>query len=209
MIFHDIKQSDESGWLELRAGKVTGSAVAKIMANYGKSFGEPAKRLAVEIALYRITGRLERNNYSNEHMQRGHEQEPIARALYETEMFYTVDQGGFFDNGFTGCSPDGLVSDTGLIEIKSVISAVHFATVKRNDVDPAYRWQLAFYLHETGREWIDFVSYCAGYPIDKQLFIKRKTRHDFEAETEQLLIRLDEFSELVDETQLLLRDKQL
>ena len=67
-------QQNTDEWLDMRAGKVTGSAIGKIMANYGKSFGEPAKKLAVDIAVERITGkRITTNDYKNSHMERGHE----------------------------------------------------------------------------------------------------------------------------------------
>ncbi len=204
-MWHDVDQNDDSEWMDLRGGKVTGSAISKVMANYGKAFGEPAKGLAVEIALNRVRGYIPRDSFTNEHMQRGHEQEPIARALYESETFYEVTNGGFFDNGFTGCSPDGLVDDDGIIEIKSVIASVHFKTVKRDDVDPAYKWQCVLNLRESGRDWLDFISYCATYPQDHQLFIKRKTLSDYADELKQVSIRLDEFSSLVDETERFIR----
>jgi len=206
-MWHDIEQSDDSGWMELRAGKVTGSSIAKVMANYGKAFGDPAKKLAIDMALHRIRGYLPSDSYSNEHMQRGHVQEPIARALYEDEMFYTVTNGGFFDNGFTGCSPDGLVDLDGVIEIKSVIASTHFKTVARDDVDPAYKWQVVFNLLESGRQWIDFISYCADYPQDNQLFVKRKTKDDCYEEIKQMSLRLIEFKSLVDESELLINQR--
>ncbi len=196
-MWHDIKQSDDSDWLKLRAGKVTGSSINKVMANYGKAFGEPAKALAVDLALVAVRGYIEKENYTNQHMVRGHIQEPIARELYETEMFYTVTNGGFYDNGFTGCSPDGLVADDGLIEVKSVIPAVHYKTIKRDDIDPAYKWQCAFNLKESGRDWIDFISYSSEFPEGNQLYICRKTTDDFQEEFEQIQQRVWTFSSLV------------
>lgn len=194
----DIDQNTDS-WLQLRSGKVTGSAISKIMANYGKSFGEPAKKLAVDIAIEQITGKRIENNYTNDHMERGHEQEPIARQLYESEYFCKVDNGGFYDNGDTGCSPDGLISDVGVIEIKSVIPSVQYKTVKRNAPDPAYKWQLVFNLKETGRDWIDYVSFCLDFPEDKKLFVKRINKSELTEEFKQIDLRLIEFKSLVDE----------
>jgi hypothetical protein len=120
MTFIDIDQNTDE-WLILRCGKVTGSGVAKVMANDGAAFGQPAKDYAVQIALERLTGIPQGSNYSNAHMERGHEEEPLARVAYEDEFFCDVDNGGFFDCGDTGCSPDGLVGENGLIEIKSHI----------------------------------------------------------------------------------------
>lgn len=199
MLFHDIDQNTPE-WLDLRVGKLTGSATSKVMANYGKVFGEPAKKMAVNIAVEQITGhRLASESYSNAHMERGHEQEPIARMLYEEEQFIDVDNGGFFDCGFTGCSPDGLVGDNGLIEIKSVIPSVHYANIKRNNIDPSYQWQIFFNLKETGREWIDFISFCADFPPESKLFVHRVYAEDSEEQFNKLNSRTADFKELVDE----------
>ena len=86
MAFINCEQNTDE-WFELRLGKVTGSSIAKIMANYGKAFGNPAKDLAVDLAVEQLTGKRKENNYSNSHMARGHEEEPIARALYEDKFF--------------------------------------------------------------------------------------------------------------------------
>lgn len=196
-MFIDIQQNTDE-WLELRNGKVTGSAIAKIMANYNKAFGEPAKKFAVDIAVARITGKLARSdNYTNAHMERGHEQEPLARELYELNTFSDVTNGGFFDNGNNGCSPDGLVGDNGVIEIKSVIPSVHYKRIEKGGFDTSYRWQLMFNLKETDRDWIDFVSYCHDFPKEKRLYTCRVNKADCEADFEMMKIRLDEFESLI------------
>ena len=196
MIFHDVQQNTEA-WQELRLGKATASHFACIMANVDKAFGEPAKKYALQLALERINGSKKVVTYSNEHMERGHQQEPVARMLYEEETFSSVGNGGFFDCGEYGDSPDGLVDMDGVIEIKSVIDSVHYATIKRNSFDPAYRWQLAGHLDCTGRKWVDFVSYCAEFPVGKQLYIFRVNRDDFSAELKRLASRRVEFLSLV------------
>ena len=196
MIFHDVQQNTDA-WQELRLGKATASYFACIMANGDRAFGEPAKRYALQLALERINGSKKEVTYSNEHMERGHQQEPVARMLYEEETFSSVGNGGFFDCGEYGDSPDGLVDMDGVIEIKSVIDSVHYATIKRNSFDPAYRWQLAGHLDCTGRKWVDFVSYCAEFPVGKQLYIFRVNRDDFSAELERLASRRVEFLSLV------------
>lgn len=197
-MFHDVRQNTDE-WLALRAGKVTGSSVAKIMANYGKAFGDPAKKLAVNIAIEQITGTAISSYYSNEHMQRGHAQEPIARMMYEDALFCDVANGGFFDNGVTGCSPDGLVDDDGVIEIKSVIASVQYSTIKRGTFDPAYKWQLNFNLLETGREWIDYISFCNEFPEGKKLHIHRIYAKDQSEEFDMMRDRISQFVALVEE----------
>jgi len=165
-----------------------------------KAFGEPAKKYAVNIAIEQITGKAIPSEYSNDHMVRGHEQEPIARMMYEEETFSEVDEGGFFTSEFVGCSPDGLVGHNGLIEIKSVIASTQFATVKRQALDPAYKWQCVGNLKFTGRDWIDFVSYCSEFPEDNQLFIHRLKKEDQQNEFEMIDLRIVEFKKLVEET---------
>ena len=197
--FIDIDQNTDE-WFALRAGKLTSSKLGTIMANYGKPFGEPAKKYAVTIAIEQITGNPIPSAYQNDHMIRGHEQEPIARMLYEDQTFCEVDNGGFFESVFIGCSPDGLVDIDGVIEIKSVIAHVHFASIKRQCVDPAYRWQCIGNLKFTGRDWIDFVSYCAEFPADKQLFTHRLYKADLSDEFAMIDARANEFKILVDGT---------
>lgn len=172
MKFHEVEQNTDE-WIDLRVGKVGGSSIGKIMANEGKAFGQPAKDYAIQIAIERIKGEAQGGGYTNAHMERGHEQEPLARKAYEDEYFCEVSNGGYFDCGKSGCSPDGLVYDDGVIEIKSVIASVHYQNVKRNNIDPKYKWQHVFNLQKTGREWIDFVSYCHEYPVDKKLFVHK------------------------------------
>lgn len=199
MIFHDVEQNSDE-WYQLRAGKLTGSSFGKIMANYGKPFGEPAKKLAVQIATERLLGRaLSSDSYTNAHMGRGHEQEPVARMLYEDRTFKEVSSGGFFDCGNVGCSPDGLVTD-GIIEIKSVIATQHYATLKRGSFDPAYKWQLISNMYYTGSQFIDFISYCADMPDDKKLFICTLTRDSFKSEIKQLEDRVEQFFKVVQES---------
>lgn len=193
--FHDIEQNCDD-WLALRAGHLTASNMSKVMADYGKAFGKPAKQLAVTIAVEQITGKPQANGYSNAHMERGHEQEPLARLLYEQEYFSEVKNGGFFDAGFMGCSPDGLPDD-GLIEIKSVIPHVHYASIKRQNVDPAYKWQCLSSLLITGKPWLDFVSYCADFPEGKQLFVYHMVAAEYGDELAMIRGRVIEFQLMV------------
>jgi len=198
-MFNDVQQNTEE-WMALRTGKVTASNFGCFMANEGKAFGDPAKRYALQIALERATGKKSEFSFSNDHMERGHEQEPVARMLYEEERFCTVNNGGFFDCGQYGDSPDGLVGCDGVIEIKSVIASTHYATLTRGSYDPAYKWQLIGHLDCTGREWVDFVSYCADFPEARQLIITRVHCDQFADELERLRKRRAEFLNLVHET---------
>lgn len=199
MIFHDVEQNTDE-WMALRLGKATASNFACFMANDGKAFGDPAKRYALQLALERITGQKAEIGFSNDHTERGHEQEPVARMLYEEENFIDVANGGFFDHFSYGDSPDGLVGHDGVLEIKSVIASTHYATLCRGSFDPAYRWQLVGHIDCTGRDWVDFISYCSEFPEEKQLIVHRLYRKDCTEEIKRLQERREKFLELVAET---------
>lgn len=198
MIFHDVEQNTDA-WMALRIGKATASNFGTFMANEGKAFGDPAKKYALQLALERITGKKSDISFSNEHTERGHEQEPIARMMYEDENFVDVTNGGFFCCDEYGDSPDGLVGSDGVIEIKSVTAAVHYATLRRGSFDPAYRWQLIGHIECTGRDWVDFTSYCCDFPEGKQLITHRLHRSECLDEIERLQARRRAFLDLVNE----------
>lgn len=198
MQFHDVQQNSDA-WHELRLGKATASKFGCFMANDGKAFGDPAKDYALKIALERVTGRRAEFSFTNDDMERGHEQEPIARMIYEDDRFVDVQNGGFFDCGDYGDSPDGLIGADGVLEIKCVVAKVHYATMRRGSFDPAYRWQLVGHLDCTGRRWVDFASYCADFPESEQLIVYRLTRDECADELERLRQRRNQFLALVAE----------
>ncbi len=196
MKWHDVEQNSPD-WDALRLGKATASGYNKFMANYGKAFGDPALRYALQIALERVTGTKSEHSFKSDDMERGHEQEPIARMLYEEQQFVDVTNGGFFDWGDWGDSPDGLVDDDGVLEIKCVIAPIHHATIKRGKPDPSYKWQIVGHFDGTGRDWVDFASYCSDYPEHRQLVVYRTYRAEVETELAQLAERRAQFLELV------------
>ena len=197
--FHDVDQNSPE-WFQLRSAMPTSSKLGVVMANNPKAFGEPAKKYAANIAVEILTGNPVSDSYSNEHMNRGNEQEPIARELYESQTFQTVTNGGFFTDGAVGCSPDGLVDEYGVIEIKSVIPSVQFANIKRGKIDPAYKWQGIGNLYFTDRDWLDFTSYCADFPEGNQLFIHRIHKEGFQEEFKMIDARLEKFGDLIQES---------
>lgn len=195
-IWHNVEQNTDE-WQALRCGIVTASNFGPVMANEPNAFGEPAKRYALQLALERITGKKAAQGFSNEHTERGHEQEPFARLLYEQEHFCDVNNGGFFQRGNVGDSPDGLIKPNGCLELKSVIAPVHYANLRRGAIDPAYKWQIIGHIWLTERDWCDFGSYCAEFPEDKQLIVYRTERADLVDKIELLETRLVKFEELV------------
>lgn len=99
----DVLQNGDE-WYSLRVGKVTSSKFPVIMAHDPEDkWGDPAKRYAAQKAIERVTGRKAYESpMKNEHLDRGHEQEPIARRSYESRYFVDVTNGGFFDHDTWG-----------------------------------------------------------------------------------------------------------
>ncbi|AGO48358.1 exonuclease [Cellulophaga phage phi10:1] len=202
MIFHDIEQNTEE-WYDIRRGVVTSSNFGTIMANYGKAFGEPAKKYAYKIAYEGITGEdLEEERYSNIHMENGHTYEPIAKEAYEYATFNDVSNGGFcmYDEFYKiGGSPDGLILDSkGGIEIKSVIPYTQSKTLKRERFDPSYKWQILGNIWICGLDWMDFISYGFRNTEDNKLFIDRVKASEFEDDIKKLSGRVFDFLDEVE-----------
>jgi putative phage-type endonuclease len=114
--------------------------------------------------------------YTNADMQRGTEMEPVARAAYEAHTGTFVTQTGFWLHPkipFFGASPDGLVGDDGLIEIKCPRTSTHLRYKSENKAPTQYKRQMICQLLCTGRKWVDFVSFDNRVRDSKQLFIVR------------------------------------
>lgn len=165
-----IQGSDE--WLAARCGLLTASEMKLILTPTLKVANNEKTRAHVyEIAAQRINNYVE-PSYISDDMLRGMSDEPIARALYE-QYYDLVDTCGFITSDDHGCtigySPDGLVGDDGLIEIKSRRQNAQFETISTDTVPDEYMMQLQTGLLITGRKWIDFISYCGGMPM----YVKR------------------------------------
>lgn len=191
-IFHDVSQTSVE-WEVLRIGKVTASNFGTVMANYGKAFGEPAKKYAMRIAVETET-MIPIETYNNKFMDRGHELEPFARSLYEEQTFTAVSNGGFMEFGNVGASSDGLVNEDGMIEIKSVLYNTQFANIQ-SGYDLSYKWQIQGNLWVYDRKWCSFVSYCPEFSKNKKLHIYRVNRD--EEMIAKLKLRLEEFQGLI------------
>jgi len=197
MRFHDVKQNDDV-WDSLRCGRITSSKLGIVMANFGKAFGEPAKKYAIELAIEQITGRKTTGGYSNEDMDRGHVEEPLAIMRYSEEYFCDVLNGGFYEDGDTGGSPDGRVSGGGLIEVKSAIPSIHYERIRKKTCDSStYLWQMIGNMKIAEEDWIDFISYCDSFPDDKKIFVVKYCADKFKSEYQMIDDRVGEFRELI------------
>jgi putative phage-type endonuclease len=167
-------------WLQARLGKVTASRIADVMAKTKTGYSTSRENYACELALERIKGSRE-EMYTNDAMRWGTEQEPLARAAYESHTGEIVDEVGLVAHptmAMCAASPDGLVGSDGLIEIKNPNSATHLKTCLSGKVDQKYVYQMTWQMACTGRKWCDFVSYDSRMPAHARLFIKRIHRDD-------------------------------
>lgn len=161
-----VQGSDE--WLALRRGLITASEMSLLVTPTLKIAANDKSRSHVyELLAQRISGYTE-PHYVGYEMLRGQEDEIHAKALY-AEKYSPVAECGFVTNdthGFTlGYSPDGLVGEHGLIECKSRRQKYQVQTIIENEVPDEYMLQIQTGLLVTGRQWLDFVSYCGGMPM--------------------------------------------
>lgn len=174
-IFKDLEQGTEQ-WKELRRGKFTASTMSKLfMGKTTQGYTDAIYKMAME----RMTGKLT-EGYSNAAMQRGVEMEPMARQAYEVEKEVLVEECGFIEvDEWLGCSPDGLVGDDGMIQIKCPAFNTHIGYIVENKVPKDYYVQMQAELYVSGRKWNDFVSFHPELPMlilrvepDKEMFKK-------------------------------------
>lgn len=182
MTTQDIKQGDP-GWFALRLGKATGSNFDACLAK-GKGTAEATTRrnYRIKLALERLNGSVISSGFKSSAMEQGTEREPYARLAYEDATGNLVEEVPFVPHKFlmAGVSPDGLVGDDGLVEIKSPSAPVHwdYLQLKDGEVPDAYHSQVVGQLWITGRKWVDFVSYSPEFPAELQLHIVRYQRDE-------------------------------
>jgi len=168
-------------WLALRAGKFTGSRFADLMATTRSGPSASRANLITTLALERLTGEPE-STFQNDAMRRGSELEPLARGAYEAHTGELVTCVAFVVHpalDYCGVSPDGLLGDAGLLEIKCPASqAKHLAALRDGSHAAEYRWQIQGQLWVTGRQWCDAVSYDPRFPQGLQLAITRVQRDE-------------------------------
>lgn len=160
-------------WLEARCGMLTASEFERIITPTTLKVADNVKTRAHlwEMAAQRISGYVE-PQYISDAMLRGQEDEILARELY-AKTYAPVQTCGFVTNdkwGFTlGCSPDGLVGDDGMIEVKSRCQKFQVQTVcehlEAGTIPDEFQLQVQGELLVTERKWCDFISYCGGLPM--------------------------------------------
>ena len=202
----DCEQGSET-WFAYRLGKVSASRMADMTALTKHGHGASRANYMAELVAERLTGKTA-EKYSNGAMQWGTEQEPAARAMYEfmNNLFVTLVGVVLHDTIPNACaSPDGLVGEDGLVEIKCPNTATHIATLLGAEIDGKYLKQMQWQMACTGRGWCDFVSYDPRMPPEMQLHIRRVPRREDDITALSLATEL--FLSEVDKTVAALRDK--
>jgi hypothetical protein len=162
-------------WLAARVGLVTASRVSDIIAKTKTGTAASRANYMAELVVERMTGASGESGFLNEDMQRGIDLEPEARFLYEVTFDRPVVQVGLVLHPTlrAGASPDGLVEDEGLIEIKAPRTHVHIECLESRKPPAKYLPQMAWQCICTGRKWCDFVSYDPKMPERLRLFAAR------------------------------------
>jgi YqaJ-like viral recombinase domain len=175
-------EQGSADWFTARAGCATSSRIADIVAKRKRvKEGEVGEELACrrgmrfECMCELLTGKAA-EHYVSRWMQEGHDKEPLARAEYEIAFDQSVRTVGFVYHPFiprAGCSPDGLIGDDGLLEIKCPMVYTHLDYIMRDEIPEEYKPQMLWQMACCERRWCDFVSYSPELPEQYQLFVKR------------------------------------
>ena len=190
----DIKQGTPE-WLQARLGCLTASKANDACAAESTA---AYQNYLWQLVAERETQAVEESFVSAD-MERGSELEPVARAAYEAHTGSFVTQTGFWlhpEIKWFGASPDGLVGDDGLIEIKCPRTSTHLRYRSEGKVPTKYKRQMICQLLCTGRKWVDFVSFDNRVRESKQLFIVRYT--PTEKEITELLESVQKFLQNVE-----------
>lgn len=168
-IVSDIEQGSQE-WLDVRLGIVTCSELEPLLVN-GKGpagFGVGAMTYMDRLIGERITGAEAEAWRGNGSSARGHALEPVVRDLYCLRTGIEPDQitqVGIILNHGIGYSPDGMIGDSGLIEVKTKIPEKLVSVIIEGKIPAEHVAQCQAGLWVSEREWIDFLGYWPGMPL--------------------------------------------
>jgi putative phage-type endonuclease len=186
-------------WFAARLGKVTASSLYKVLAKTKTGYGADRGNYMTQLVLERVTN-TKADSYTNAAMQWGIDQEPFARAAYEAAKGVLVDEVAFVPHPtieMAGASPDGLVGDDGMVEIKCPDSKTALECwLSDNPVEGKYFAQMQWQMRCADRDWCDYVVFDPRMPAKAQLFVTRVKRDDewlatTEAEVVKFLAEVD------------------
>jgi exodeoxyribonuclease (lambda-induced) len=184
------QRTDE--WFKARLGKVTASKIHDIMIKTKTGESTYKTKYRLQLVTERLTGKVV-PVFMNNAMAHGVEYEDEAKLEYANRNKLLVGTDltdvGMIDHpsiDWSGASPDGMVGNEGLIEIKCPQPITHTTTIETGEINKRYIHQMQWQMSCTGRQWCDFVSYHPDFPDDLKLFVKRVPRDN------ELIARLEE-----------------
>lgn len=167
-------------WFAARLGKVTASRIGDLMAKTKSGYAASRANYMAELLVERLTGEP-REGFQSAAMAWGTDTEPMARSAYTFHTDASVEQVGFVDHPTvpqSGASPDGLVDERGMVEIKCPNTATHIDTLLGAGIQRKYLLQMQWQMACTGRVWCDFVSFDPRLPEEMRLHVTRVERDD-------------------------------
>ena len=170
MKIYNFEQRTED-WYNIRKGKMTASNAETIIAN-GKGLETYIYNLMAE-----YYSSAEKENYINADMQRGIDLEPEAKIEFQFYTGLDIKEVGCVElNEYILASPDGLIGEDGLIEIKCPNDSIYFKLLLSNNIKPEYIAQMQMQMYVTDRQYCYFVSYNPNF--EKSLYIKKINRDE-------------------------------
>jgi putative phage-type endonuclease len=189
---------DYEAWKMSRLGKATASRIAHLTAKTKTGWSTSRRKYMIELMAERLTG-MPAKQFLSEAMLWGNSTEPDARRAYEKSTGKSVEQVWFIDHPtipMSGASPDGMVGDDGLLEIKCPETATHLTFLLDKQVNPDHVTQMQWQMATTGKKWCDYASFDPRLPEALRLSIVRVPRDDaliatLEKEVTAFLAELD------------------
>lgn len=167
-------------WKLAKCGWVGASRVADITAKTKSGWSASRATYMGQLIAERLTDKP-MESFSSAAMQWGTDTEADARAAYQFETGVLVGKTGFVPHPsirMAGASPDGLLGEQGLLEIKCPNTSTHIETLLGQSVPGRYVTQMQFQMASTGRSWCDFVSFDPRLPENMRMFVKRVERDE-------------------------------
>ena len=192
----DIEQNTDE-WIKAKLGKFSASGASSLLMDSNK---EGYKNLIKKIVEERITGKgIEGKWNGNKYTERGHELEPIAIENYELKTFTKVKKVGLVElkglEDWVCCSPDGLIEDNGLVQVKCPIFSTQFDYLETKKVPTDYYKQMQFELLVTERDYNIFYSFHPSLP-DLEIRVERDEKMITDIK-EKLTIVINEVEEKI------------
>jgi putative phage-type endonuclease len=176
----ELLDQRSDAWVQARIGSLGASSLHEALAKTAKGWGASRAQIMSRLAVERLTGKpVER--FENQAMRDGTAREPEAADAYAFRYDVDLEECGLFKHPTiigTHASPDRLIADTGLVEIKSPTHATHLESLLGAPIPQKYQLQIAWQLCCTGRTYCDFVSYHPDFPEAMRLHVTRVQRND-------------------------------